>query len=161
MLRAEGVDAPAHTHRVAVLLRRTAASTSVIALVLLALVATALGSGRDVIADYQDGQINACYTERDFRDALRVLRADEKLYGNAIEVVQEARATNTIGPDGTCEGASPPPAPVADEGSGPGAAFWVGLVGVLGLVIVGAGVWARRGGSGDDPDGPGAPRPGA
>lgn len=125
---------------------------------LLACVATALGSGRDVIADYQsNGQITACHTDEDFREALRILRADERLYGNAIEVIQEARATFTAEPGEPCEGAVAIVEPVVEEDSGSGAGLWIGLAAAVGLIAVGAGLWARRGGADDDVsgDGPG------
>jgi hypothetical protein len=125
--------------------------------VLLACVATALGSGRDVIADYQsDGQITSCHTDEDFREALAILRADERLYGNAIEVIQEARATFTAGPGGACEGAAVVAEPVVEEDSGSGAGLWIGLAAAVGLIAVGAGLWARRGGAGDDVPGDGS-----
>jgi hypothetical protein len=158
MRGAVGGPAPADTHRVAVLLRRTAALTTVIVLVLLACVATALGSGRDVIADYQsNGQITACHTAEDFREALIILRADERLYGNAIEVIQEARATFTAEPGEPCEGVALAVDPVEAEDSGSGAGLWIGLAAAVGLIAVGAGLWARRGGADDDVsgDGPG------
>jgi hypothetical protein len=155
MRGAVGGFAPADTHRVAVLLRRIAALTTVIVLVLLACVATALGSGRDVIADYQsnNGQITACHTDEDFREALLILRADERLYGNAIEVIQEARATFTAEPGEPCEGAVAIADPVEAEDSGSGAGLWIGLAAAVGLIAVGAGLWARRGGSDDDVSG--------
>ena len=159
MRGAVGGFAPADTHRVAVLLRRISALTTVIALMLLACVATALGSGRDVIADYQsNGQITACHTAEDFREALIILRADERLYGNAIEVIQEARATFTAEPGEPCAGAAAVAEPVVEEDdSGSGAGLWIGLAAAVGLIAVGAGLWARRGGADDDVsgDGPG------
>jgi hypothetical protein len=139
---------------VAALLRRTAASTSVIALVLLAWVAMAVGSGSDLIADYQsNGQVTGCYSEQDFQEALQELRADERLYGNAIEVIQEARATNVADADGNCPGAAEVEAVEDDSGSGAG--LWIGLAAAVGLIAVGAGLWARRGGAGEG-DGPGS-----
>jgi hypothetical protein len=158
---AVGVEAPADTHRVAALLRRIVALTSLIALVLLAFAATGFGAGEDVIQDFQaDGQINGCYTDAEFREALRALRADEVLYGNAIEVIQEARATNTAEPGEPCEGGVPVEE-ASGEDSGSGVGLWLGLAAAVGLIAVGAGLWARRGGtddgdsSADSPDGDG------
>lgn len=141
--------APADAHRVAALLRRIATFTSIIALVLLACVATALGTGRDLIEDYQlNDQVTGCYTAAEFSEALRILRADEVLYGNAIDVIQEARATNTRQPgEDTCEGEIVTDA--SDE-SGSGLGLWLGLAAAVGLIAIGAGAWARRGGSSDD-----------
>lgn len=144
-----GVTTPADAHRVAALLRRIAAFTLVIALALLALTAMAQGTGRDLIADYEvNGEVTGCYTDAEFREALRILRADEVLYGNAIDVIQEARPTHTRaeGEEG-CEGE------VAAEGtdeSGTGLGLWLGLAAAVALIAVGAGLWARRGGSGGD-----------
>ena len=133
----------------AALLRRIAAFLSIIALAFLAVAAMALGSGRDIIADFQaDQQITGCYTDAEFREALRIARADEVLYGNLIDVLQEARATNTRAPgEESCEGAVP--AEAADE-SGSDLGLWLGLAAAVGLIAVGAGLWARRGGSGGD-----------
>lgn len=152
ILNAVGGNAPVLSHRVVVLLRRIAAFTSLTAIVLLACVAMALGSGRDLIADYKvNGQITGCYTAREFRDALKIARADEVLYGNAIEAILEARATNTAGPDGTCAAVSAP-TPVEENDGGSGAGLWIGLAVAVGLIAVGAGLWARRAGDDDDTD---------
>ena len=123
------------------------------ALTLLALAAAAVGSGRDVIADYgMHGEVTGCYTAKDYRDALRILRLDEKLYGNAIEVNQEARTTNIARPGEPCEPALTAPEEAVSDDSGSGIGIWLGLAGAVGVIAVGAGVWARRGGGGDDDD---------
>ena len=122
-------------------------------LVLLACVATALGSGQDIIDDYtvNNGQITGCYTDAEFREALRIARTNDRLYGNAVDVIQEARATHTATePGGTCEGAAVPEE-AEEPGSGTGAGLWIGLAAAVGLIAVGAGLWARRTGGDDDP----------
>ncbi len=121
------------------------------ALTLLALAAVAVGSGRDVIADYEmHGEVTGCYSAKDYRDALRILRLDEKLYGNAIEVIQEARTTNIARPGEPCTPARTAPEEAVSDDSGSGIGIWLGLAGAVGVIAVGAGVWARRGGGGDD-----------
>lgn len=136
-----------------VLLRRIVASSFIFALALLTLAAVAVGSGRDVIADYQNnGRVTGCYTAADFREALQILRADEKLYGNAIEVIQEARSTNVARPGEPCEPALTAPEEAVEDEGGSGMAIWLGLAAAVGLVAVGAGLWARRSGDGDNRD---------
>lgn len=127
------------------------------ALTLLALAAAAVGSGRDVIADYElHGEITGCYTAKDYRDALRTLRLDERLYGNAIEVIQEARTTNIARPGEPCTPARTAPEEAVSDDSGSGVGIWLVLAGAVGAIAVGAGVWARRGGGDDDPPAGGA-----
>lgn len=146
-----GAWAPVDPHRVVVLLRRLLASTLIIALALLTLSAVAVGSGRDVITDYQNnGRVTGCYSAADFREALQILRADEKLYGNAIEVIQEARSTNVAREGEPCEPALTAPTEAVEDDGGSGMGIWLGLAAAVGVVAVGAGLWARRGGDGRD-----------
>ncbi|MEQ9114147.1 MAG: hypothetical protein RID94_07820 [Miltoncostaeaceae bacterium] len=142
------------------MLRRTAVLASVMAIALLALVGSALGAGRDVIADYQanGGQIVGCYSAADYREALRILRTDEALYDNAIEVIQEARTTNVAREGEPCEPAQTAPDEAVEDEGGSGLGLWLGLAAAVALVAVGAGLVARRstGGEGEGgEDGPG------
>lgn len=151
-----GRSAPLITHRMVVLLRRIVVSSLAFAVALLTLAAVAVGSGRDVIADYQNnGRVTGCYSAAEFREALRILRADERLYGNAIEVIQEARSTNVARPGEPCEPALTAPEEAVEDDGGSGMGLWLGLAAAVGVVAVGAGLWARRGGGGDGRDGDG------
>ena len=146
-----GVDGPRLPHRVADLLRRAAAFNVILGLALLALSATALADGRDILADYEDNyRIDSCYTRAEFRDALRLLRDDQRQYANAPEVVSEAEITNVAHPGEPCGAARTAPAAAVDDGSGPVSTVWLGVLGVVAVGAVGGGVWARRG-HGDDP----------
>ena len=146
-----GVDGPRLPHRVAALLRRAPALVVILGLALLALPGTALADGRDILADYEDnGRIDSCYTRAEFRDALRLLRDDQRQYANAPEVVSEAEITNVAHRGEPCGAARTAPAAAVDDGSGPSSALWLGVVGVVVVGAVGGGVWARRG-RGDEP----------
>jgi hypothetical protein len=146
-----GVDGPRLPHRVAALLRRAAALVVILGLALLALSGTALADGRDILADYEDnGRIDSCYTRAEFRDALRLLRDDQRQYGNAADAVPQAEITHVAHPGEPCGAARTAPAVAVDDGSGPASMVWLGVVGVVVVGAVGGGVWARRG-SGDEP----------
>jgi hypothetical protein len=156
---------------VAPLLRRRVALLLIVALaavpgvVALALPAAALAGagpgGSAVLADFDDnGRIDACYSRADFRDALRRARADQRLYGVAIDVIQQAQATNVAGPDGSCAGEGGGPGAEGDDGD-VGIGLWIGVVVALGLVAAGAGVLARRNGDADDDEGAQPPAGGA
>ena len=107
----------------------------------------ALADGQAILNDFEDnGQIDECYTRQEFQQALRLARADERVYGNAVDALEEAQVTNVARPgeecsavDGECEG---------DDG-GVGIGVWIGLAVAVGLVAAGAGAWARRSGPGD------------
>ena len=146
-----GVDGPRLPHRVAALLRRAPALVVILGLALLALPGTALADGRDILADYEDnGRIDRCYTRAEFRDALRLLRDDQRQYGNAADAVPQAEITNVARPGEPCGASRTAPAAAVDDGSGPSSALWLGVVGVVVVGAVGGGVWARRG-HGDEP----------
>lgn len=139
-----------------ILLRRLVSALLFAALALLIVTAAAAGSGQDIITDYENnGRITGCYTAAEFREALRIARQDEVLYGNAIEVIQEARTTNLARPGQPCEPALTAPEEAVDDEGGSGMAIWLGLAAAVGVVAVGAGLWARRGG--DGPSGGDAP----
>lgn len=122
------------------------------ALVLLAVASSALGSGREIIADFnQNGVVTGCYSRADFRDAIDQLRNDERDYSVAVEVIREAQATNTADADGNCVGAQTAPDEGVDD-SDTSTGLWIGLIAVIIVLAVAAGVWARRGGRGDDAD---------
>ncbi len=135
----------------AALLRRAPALVVILGLALLALPGTALADGRDILADYEDnGRIDRCYTRAEFRDATRLLRDDQRQYGNAADAVPQAEITNVARPGERCGASRTAPAAAVDDGSGPSSALWLGVVGVVVVGAVGGGVWARRG-RGDEP----------
>jgi hypothetical protein len=131
---------------VAALLRRAAALVVILGLALLALSGAALADGRDILTDYEDnGRIDRCYSRAEFRDALRLLRDDQRQYANAVEVVSQAEITNVGRPGEPCGASRTAPAAAVDEGSGPSSGIWLGVVGAVAVGAVGGGVWARRG----------------
>jgi hypothetical protein len=121
-------------------------------LALLALSGTALADGRDILADYEDnGRIDRCYTRAEFRDAMRLVRDDQRQYGNAADIVDRAEITNVARPGQPCGASRTAPAAAVDDHSGASTGLWLGVAGAVAVVGVGAGAWARRGGG----DGPG------
>lgn len=134
-------------------MRRRATTVLLIACALLALPAMALADGRAVLDDYEDnGQIDGCYPLDDFTDALELIGEDDAQYGAATDVVRQARVTNVEVPGEDCATTTAdvvdeiPAAPVDDGGSGGGLTWVIGLV-ALGVLALGAGLWARsRGG---------------
>ena len=135
----------------AALLRRAPALVVILGLALLALPGTALADGRDILADYEDnGRIDSCYTRAEFRDAMRLLRDDQRQYGNAADAVPQAEITKVARPGEPCGASRTAPAAAVDDGSGPSSALWLGVVGVVVVGAVGGGIWARRG-HGDEP----------
>lgn len=97
----------------------------------LVLAGLAVASGQDVVADYDDnGVVDSCYSEADFRDALDIVRADQQQYGAAVEIIQEKQAAcagETLSPGTQTE--------AADDGDDDSnAAPWV----ILAVVVVGA-----------------------
>jgi hypothetical protein len=131
----------------AALLRRIATIAVIAVLALLALSASALASGRDVLGDYQDnGRIDACYGRSEFREALSLAQDNQRVYGNAIDVIRDAMDTNLARPGERCTAAQQAPDRAVDDSDGSGAALWIGLAVAVGVVAVGAGAWARRGG---------------
>lgn len=134
-------------------MRRRVTTIVLIACALLALPAVALADGRTVIDDYDDnGQIDGCYAQEDFTEALDLIGEDEQ-YGAAIDVIRQARVTNVEVPGEDCIAVTAAPLDdipsATDDGDdGGGVPAWVfGLIAV-GIIAVGAGLWARsRGGS--------------
>ncbi len=123
----------------------------VIVLAALALPATALGDGRDILIDFQDnGQIDECYTPEEFREALTLVRNDQRQYGGAAEVLQQARITNVDVPGEPCGDAQITGEEIADDdGGGSSIVLWIVLAAAVVLVGGGAAYWARRGGGTD------------
>ena len=106
-----------------------------LALALLGQAATALADGRDVLADAKDnGRIDGCYSRRELNEALDLARGHDQLYGPTVDLITRARITNVARPGGR---------PVDDD-SGPSPGLWLGVVGAVAVVGVGAGVWAER-----------------
>lgn len=133
-------------------MRRSVTTIVLIACALLALPAAALADGRAVIDDYDDnGQIDGCYAQEDFTEALELIGENEQ-YGAAIDVIRQARVTNVEVPGEECVSASAASlddiSAEADDDDGGISAWILGLIAV-GVLAVGAGLWARmRGGSG-------------
>lgn len=129
----------------AALLRRAAALVVILGLALLALSGTALADGRDILADYEDNvRIDGCYTRAEFRDALRLVRDDQRQYANAADVIGQAEISRVARPGEPCGASRTAPAAAADEGSGPSSGLWLGIAGAVCAGAVGGGVWARR-----------------
>ena len=94
---------PRILHRVDALLRRPASLVIMLALALLALSATALADGRDVLADAKDnGRIDGCYTRAELNEALDLARADQRLYGSTVDLIRDARITSVERPGEAC-----------------------------------------------------------
>lgn len=114
------------------------------ALVLLGVTASALGDGRDVLADAQDGRIDACYSRAEFRDALDRARDDQRLYATAIDTIKEATISNVTVPGQPCgSGRTVPREPVPVSSSG-ASTLWGGAALVVIVGALGAGALARR-----------------
>lgn len=113
----------------------------------LALPVSALADGRAILDDFQeDGQIDRCYSRAEFRQALRLVRSDQRQYGASADVIQQARVTNVAEPGEPCEVSVTMTTPVESD-DGPALGLWIGLAVAVGLVAAGAGAWARRGAS--------------
>ena len=115
---------------------------------LLALLVTApaaLADGRDVLADaQQDNRVDACYTRSELNEALRLARADQRLYGVLVEIVQQAGIANVKVEGQPCGSARRVPGDAIDDTGGASPALWGGLLVGVGLVGTGAGLLARR-----------------
>ena len=120
------------------------------ALVLLGLTGSALADGRDVLLDAADnGQIDACYSRADFRDALAQARDDQRLYASAIDVIKEATISNVTVPGQPCgSGRTVPSSAIAVSSSG-ASTVWAGAVLLVAAGAAGAWALARRRGRGD------------
>jgi hypothetical protein len=116
-----------------------------LALMLLGPAAFAVASGRDVLADAQDnGSIDACYSRAEFREALRLARADQRLYGVELEVIADAQITNVTVPGQPCGSGRTVPAGAVPVDSGGWAGLWGGLAAAVVVIAVGAGAWGHR-----------------
>jgi len=127
----------------------------VFVLAALALPATALSDGRDILVDFQDnGQIDECYTQEEFREALTLVRNDQRQYGGAAEVLQQARTENVVDVEGDpCPETAAASQEIAeDDGGGSNVGLWIALVAAVLVVGGGAAYWARRGGGGGGAD---------
>ena len=115
--------------------------------ILLALLVTApaaLADGRDVLADAKDNRVDGCYTRAELNEALRLARADQRLYGVLVEIVQQAGITNVTVPGQPCGSARRVPGDAIDDTGGASPALWGGALLAVGLVGTGAGLLARR-----------------
>ncbi len=118
------------------------------ALVLLGSTVPALGSGQEILSDARDGTIDNCYSRAEYRDALRLARDDERLYGTRIDTIEQAQNIKVTVPGEPCGSVSAAPEAVPDDDGAPGA-LWAALAGGVVVASVGAGAWARRGRDGD------------
>lgn len=97
----------------------------------------AVAAGGDVLADYDDnGTIDRCYTDAEFDEALRLIRArpDLQQYAAASTLIDEKRAEcteQTIGP-------ADPSAAEDDDDGGPSVLLFI--AGVVGAAAIAAGV---------------------
>ncbi len=106
MDRSVGPCAPGPRHLVPALLRRRVALLLLALFALSGLVLPAIGlaDGRAILSDFEDnGQIDECYTRQEFQQALRLARADERVYGNAVDAIEEAQVTNVARPGEECQ----------------------------------------------------------
>jgi hypothetical protein len=114
-----------------------------VACALLGVSATALADAREVLADVKDnGRIDGCYTRAELREALALANDDERLYGEAVDLIKDAQIRHS-GPG--CNGNLTIPRRAVADDSGSGLALWVGLAAAIGAVAAGAGWWGRRG----------------
>ena len=122
------------------------------AAVLLALPLAAMGSGADVIGDYNDnGQIDGCYTLGEYDAAVGLVGQDDPLYGETLDAIQDGRLANVVAREGDpCPEGTPPATgdrPASDDGSGGAGGILIGVLVVAALGAVGAGLLVRaRGG---------------
>jgi hypothetical protein len=131
------------------LLRRPASLVIMLALALLGQSATSLADGRDVLADVEDnGRIDGCYTRAELNEALDLARADQRLYGSAVDLIRDARITHVVQPGRPCGSGSATAGVAVQDTSGGSPGLWVGVGLAVGAVAVGAGVWASRAGRG-------------
>ncbi|MEW6583752.1 MAG: hypothetical protein AB1416_13430 [Actinomycetota bacterium] len=99
--------------------------------VLGAVPAVALSSAQEVIADYKDdGQVQGCYSSRDFERAIEELDPNEAIYEQSRDILRQAQARCL--------------AEAGDDGGGSGAGLWIGIAAGIGVVAVGTGILARR-----------------
>lgn len=123
---------------------------SIIVVVLLVPTAAALADGRDVLADAQDNErVDACYSRRDFNDALSRLRDDQRLYAALRDVIREGLISNVKVAGQPCGSGRIVPHGAVPDDSGSSRTLWAGLIVGVGLVGTGAGLWARRAGRQD------------
>lgn len=121
----------------------------IIVLALLGPAAVALADGKDVLADAQDSRVDGCYSRSELRDALRLARADQRLYSAIVDTIQEAAISNVKVAGQPCGSGRRVPHEAVPDDSGAGPELWIGLLAAVGVVAVGAGAWAHRAG-GDD-----------
>ncbi len=119
-----------------------------LALMLLGPAAVAFADGRDVLADAKDSRIDACYSRADFRDAVRLARADQRLYGAELDIIATAGITQVAVPGRPCGSGRAVPAGAIAVGSSGGAGVWGAVAVAAAAVGVGAGAVARRAGRG-------------
>jgi len=119
-----------------------------IVLALLGPAAVALADGKDVLADAQDSRVDACYSRAELRDALRLARADQRLYSAIVDTIEEAQISNVTVAGQPCGSGRRVPHEAIPDDSGTGPELWIGLLAAVGVVAVGAGAWAHRAGGG-------------
>lgn len=115
-----------------------------LALVLLGPAALAAAGGRDVLADARDGRVDACYSRVEFREGVRLARADQRLYGFELDAIREAQISHVVVDGRPCGARRTAPARAAEVGSGGVAGVWGGIAAAIAVVAAGVGVAARR-----------------
>lgn len=113
-------------------------------LVCAAWTSVATASGRSVLDDYDDdGQIQRCYSDAEFTDALNLADTNREVYGAAIDIIEQRRlecAQTTTAPTST----------TTEDGGNPALWATIGLIGVAAIGAIGYLAWARRQRSDDD-----------
>ena len=102
-----------------------------------------------MLADAKDDRVDGCYSRAEFRDALSRARDDQRLYANAVDIINEAAISHVTIPGQPCgSGRTVPPSavPVASSGA---ATLWGAVALLVSVGAIGAGTLAhRRGASG-------------
>jgi hypothetical protein len=111
---------------------------------LLALPAAALADGQDILDDFDDnGRIDGCYSVQEFNEALELAQADERQYGAAVDIIQEARTTNIEVEGEPCGQEIAVAADGGDDG-GTSIALVIGIVAAAGAAGIGAALFVHQ-----------------
>ncbi len=107
--------------------------------------AAALADGQDILDDFDDnGQINGCYTVEEFNEALDLAQADERQYGAAVDIIQEARVTNIAVEGEPCGEEIAVAADSGDDNGGASIALIIGIVAAAGAAGIGAALFVHQ-----------------
>jgi len=112
---------------------------------LAALPVGALADGADILADFEDnGQVDGCYSVEEFQEALQLARADERQYGAAVDIIDEARITNVDRPGEPCGEQIPAALDADEDGGGTSIALVIGIIAVAGAAGIGAALYIQQ-----------------